>query len=79
MKLDAEVIHPELLKKHDDFLHGSDEAFYKMYDIETIGHEYGHTLWLTPSSEVIMNKKTGLFKCIEEFKATAGGMVAYFL
>lgn len=25
-----------------------------------------------------MNQKTGLFKCIEEFKATAGGMVAYF-
>lgn len=49
-----------------------------MYDIATIGHEFGHTLWLTPNTEILMNKNTGLFKNIEEFKATAGGMVAYF-
>jgi Zn-dependent oligopeptidase len=29
-----------------------------MYDIETIGHEFGHTLWLTPNAEVKMNRKT---------------------
>lgn len=36
MKLDSEMIHPDLLHKHYDFLSGSDDAFYKMYDIETI-------------------------------------------
>jgi hypothetical protein len=78
MQLDYTVIHSDLLKKHEEFLHWEDKAFYKMYDIETIGHEFGHTLWLTPNAEVKMNRKTWLFKCIEEFKATAGGMVAYF-
>lgn len=78
MKLDYETIDTELIQKHHDFLHGRDENFYKNYDISTIWHEYGHTLWLTPDTEILMNKKTGLFKCIEEFKATAGGMVAYF-
>jgi len=78
MKLDYETIHEDLIEKHHNFLHGKDDDFYTNYDISTIGHEFGHTLWLTPNTEILMNQKTGLFKCIEEFKATAGGMVAYF-
>lgn len=77
MKLEQEILSEDILKKYYDFLHGPDERYYKIYDIETIGHEYGHTLWLTSDSEVQMNQ-TGLFKNIEEFKATAGGLVAYF-
>ena len=57
----------KLLKKHDCFIHalepveeyyeflqGSNEEYYKIYDIETIGHEFGHTLWLTPGCEIRM-------------------------
>ncbi|NDK09334.1 invasion protein CiaB [Candidatus Gracilibacteria bacterium] len=78
MKLDYEMIDREIIKKHTAILEGDENRYYEIYDIETIGHEYGHTLWLTPSSEVTMGEK-GLFKNIEEFKATAGGMVAYFI
>ncbi|MDA9129418.1 invasion protein CiaB [Candidatus Gracilibacteria bacterium] len=77
MKLDTEIFSSEILEKYENFLQGDDENFYKIYDIETIGHEFGHTLWLTPGCEVKMND-SGQFKNIEEFKATAGGLVAYF-
>ena len=70
MKLDSEIFSPEILEKYNTFLHGDDTNFYKIYDIETIGHEFGHTLWLTPGCEVKMDE-LGQFKNIEEFKATA--------
>jgi len=79
MKLDNEVMGKKLLTDFRKFLHGPNQRFYEVYDVETIGHEFGHTLWLAPDSEVTMNRKTGLFKNIEEFKATAWGMVAYFM
>lgn len=78
MKLDKEMISSDILEKYYDFLAGSDSDYYKIYDIETIGHEFGHTLWLAPGAEVVMNQ-SGLFKNIEEFKATAGGLVAHFI
>lgn len=78
MKLDSEIISSEILEKYYEFLSGSDENYYKIYDIETIGHEFGHTLWLTPGCEIKM-WESGLFKNIEEFKATAGWLVAHFL
>jgi len=78
MKLDSVMISDDILKKYWEFLDGPDENYYKIYDIETIGHEFGHTLWLTPGSEVKM-WGTGLLKNIEEFKATAGWLVAHFL
>ena len=78
MKLDSEMIDAEILEKYYAFLAGDDADYYKIYDIETIGHEFGHTLWLAPGSEVAMWEK-GLFKNVEEFKATAGWLVAHFL
>ncbi len=78
MLLDTTIISETILEKYREFLNGPDENYYKIYDIETIGHEFGHTLWLTPWSELAM-WKTGLFKNIEEFKATAGWLVAHFL
>ncbi len=78
MKLDSTMISETILQKYREFLDGPDEQYYKIYDIETIGHEFGHTLWLTPGSEISM-WKTGLLKNIEEFKATAGWLVAHFL
>ncbi len=78
MLLDSKMISENILEKYKKFLDGPDENYYKIYDIETIGHEFGHTLWLSPGSEVKMWKK-GLFKNIEEFKATAGWLVAHFI
>lgn len=72
MQLDSVTLDEEFITQYRKFLYGSETAYYKIYDIETIGHEFGHTLWLAPDSEVVMNKKTGLYKNIEEWKATAG-------
>lgn len=79
MKLDQVIFEENFLENYRKSLFGSDEVFYKVYDIETIGHEYGHTLWLDLDTEIIMNHKTGVFKNIEEFKATMGGLVMYFM
>jgi len=78
MKLDSIMISEKILEKYREFLNGTEENYYNIYDIETIGHEFGHTLWLTPGSEIQM-WKTGLLKNIEEFKATAGWLVAHFI
>ena len=53
-------------------------TWHKVYDISTIGHEYGHILWMDSDTETMMNR-SGVFKNIEEFKATTGGLVAFFL
>ncbi len=54
------------------------EEWYKVYEISTIGHEFGHILWVSFDSELKMNQ-SGQFKNIEEFKATMGGLIYYFL
>jgi len=55
------------------------KTYYNIYDVETIGHEFGHTLWMGDETEIKMNLKTWNFKNIEEWKATTGWLVAYFL
>jgi len=70
MQLDRETLDAYFLTKFRKILYGPESTYYKIYDIETIGHEFGHTLWLTPDTETVMNTKTGLFKNIEEWKAT---------
>ncbi len=79
MKLQSEIFDEKLLDDYRKYIFLSDENFYKVYDVETIGHEFWHTLWLDLDSESVMNKKTWLFKNIEEFKATSGWLVAYFM
>ena len=79
MKLSSFIIEEKLLEDYRKSLFWKDEFFYKIYDIETIGHEYGHTLWLDLNTSVLMNNKTWVFKNIEEFKATTWGLVMYFL
>jgi hypothetical protein len=54
MQLDKKIISHEILEKYYVFLNGLEEDYYNIYDIETIGHEFGHTLWLTPGCEVQM-------------------------
>ena len=53
------------------------DLWHRLYDIGTIGHEFGHTLWIDTDTETAMNG-SGQFKNIEEFKATTGGLMAFF-
>ena len=53
------------------------DLWHRLYDIGTIGHEFGHILWIDTDTETAMNG-TGQFKNIEEFKATTGGLMAFF-
>lgn len=76
MKLQVEIMGDDFVSQYKKLL-GNEKMYYKIYDIETIGHEYGHTLWLDTDSEVKIGK-TWNFKNIEEWKATAGGLCAYF-
>lgn len=78
MKITKDVMDSDLYESYLKIQVNS-KLYFDIYDIETIGHEYGHTLWLTETTESIMNKKTWNFKNIEEFKATAWGLVSYFM
>jgi len=53
-------------------------TWHRVYDVSTIGHEFGHILWMDADTEMRMNQ-SGVFKNIEEFKATTGGLVAFFM
>jgi len=78
LKLSQEIFGQEFLTHERKFLFKEDEKWHQVYDITTIGHEYGHILWCDEETETLMNK-TGNFKNIEEFKATTGGLVSFFI
>jgi len=77
MKLSVEIMGEEFVKKQRALAENEPELWHKIYDISTIGHEYGHILWIDSDTETKMNV-TGQFKNIEEFKATTGGLMAFF-
>ncbi len=77
MRLSVEIMGEEFVKKSRNFATNSPSLWHEVYDVSTIGHEFGHILWLDESTEGDMNK-SGQFKNIEEFKATTGGLMAYF-
>ncbi len=78
LKLSQEIFGQELLTKDRKFLFNETDKWHQVYDISTIGHEYGHILWCDDETETLMNE-TGNFKNIEEFKATTGGLISFFL
>ncbi|RXK07089.1 invasion protein CiaB [Halarcobacter bivalviorum] len=78
LKLSREIFGQELLQKDREFLFNETDKWHQVYDISTIGHEYGHILWCDDETETVMNE-TGNFKNIEEFKATTGGLISFFL
>jgi len=78
LRLSQEVLGQEFLTKERTFLFQEDKKWHQVYDITTIGHEFGHILWCDDETESVMNK-TGNFKNIEEFKATTGGLVSFFM
>ncbi len=76
MKISYEVFGDEFMEKQYQLL-DNEKLWHKVYDITTIGHEFGHILWLDFDTEIKMNK-SGAFKNVEEFKATTGGLMAFF-
>ncbi|MBP7769680.1 MAG: invasion protein CiaB [Aliarcobacter sp.] len=78
LALSQEIFGQDILTLDREFLFNETESWHQVYDISTIGHEYGHILWCDNETESLMNK-TGNFKNIEEFKATTGGLISYFL
>ncbi len=77
LKLSHEILGQEFLTEDRKVLFLDKKKWHQVYDITTIGHEYGHILWCDEKTETIMNKG-GNFKNIEEFKATTGGLVSFF-
>jgi len=79
LKLSTEIFGQEFLTKERTFLFNTENTkkWHQVYDITTIGHEFGHILWCDDETETAMNK-TANFKNIEEFKATTGGIVSFF-
>jgi hypothetical protein len=77
MKLSVETMSEDFVKAQRTLIESNPTLWQEIYDISTVGHEYGHILWIDSDTETRMNG-TGQFKNIEEFKATAGGLMAFF-
>ncbi|KAA6228447.1 invasion protein CiaB [Campylobacter sp. LR185c] len=77
MKLASEIFDKEFLKYGRDILFFNERLWKKIYEVSTIGHEFGHIFFITQDSEKAMNQ-SGAFKNIEEYKATTGGLVNFF-
>ena len=77
MKLSVETMGEAFVKKQKALVDNEPKLWQELYDISTIGHEYGHILWIDSDTETKMNG-SGQFKNIEEFKATSGGLMAFF-
>jgi hypothetical protein len=77
MQLSVETMGLEFVQEQKEMLENNPELWQEVYDVSTIGHEFGHILWIDNDTEMLMNQ-TGQFKNIEEFKATAGGLMAFF-
>ena len=78
MKIQKEIFGEAFLNQSREVIFRQEKIWYEIYNITTIGHEYGHILWIDDDTESVMNT-TGNFKNIEEFKATTGGLCAFFL
>ena len=77
MKLSVETFGKDFVQQQRALAESEPDLWHEIYDISTIGHEFGHILWIDTDTETTMNT-TGQFKNIEEFKATAGGLMAFF-
>ena len=77
MELAVETMGLSFIKEQKMLIDNNPSLWQEIYDISTIGHEFGHILWIDSDTEMAMNQ-SGQFKNIEEFKATAGGLMAFF-
>lgn len=77
MQLSVETLGEEFVQQKRALAEQNPQLWHQIYDLSTVGHEFGHILWIDSDTESIMNH-SGQFKNIEEFKATAGGLMAFF-
>ena len=77
MQLSVDTFGLDFVKEQRTLVEQNPQLWQKVYDISTIGHEFGHILWMDCDTESVMNE-SGQFKNIEEFKATTGGLMAFF-
>jgi hypothetical protein len=77
MKISNEVFGAKFLRSERELVFKKPNIWHQVYEITTIGHEFGHILWMDEDTESAMNR-SGVFKNIEEFKATTGGLMAFF-
>ena len=78
LRLSREVFGQEFMTEERKVVFQDRLKWFKLYDISTIGHEYGHILWVADDTEATMNK-SGNYKNVEEWKATTGGLMAFFM
>lgn len=78
MKLSKMIFSQSFLDYGREILFNKPEIWKKVYQISTIGHEFGHIFFIENDTENLMNIG-GEFKYIEEYKATTGGLVNFFL
>ncbi|MCH9740164.1 MAG: invasion protein CiaB [Epsilonproteobacteria bacterium] len=77
MQLSVETMGLDFVKAKRELAEQNPNLWQEIYDASTVGHEFGHILWIDGDTETMMNQ-SGQFKNIEEFKATAGGLMAFF-
>lgn len=77
-RLSAEILDRDFLNYTRDILFNKPQVWKRVYELSTIGHEFGHILFVDEQSETLMNK-SGVYKYVEEYKATAGGQINFFL
>ena len=78
LKIQNKIFGKDFMDKERALVFKKPDLWHKVYEVTTIGHEYGHILWLDNDTEMNMNR-SGVFKNIEEFKATTGGLMAFFM
>jgi len=77
MELAVETMGLSFIQEQRTLIETNPLLWQEVYDVSTIGHEFGHILWIDSDTEMAMNQ-SGQFKNIEEFKATTGGLMAFF-
>ncbi len=77
MKISSEIFDKDFLTFSREILFFKEEIWKRVYEISTIGHEFGHIFFIAEDTEKQMNQ-SGFFKNIEEYKATSGGLVNFF-
>lgn len=78
LKIHHDIFGKDFMDEERSLVFCDAKTWHEVYDVSTIGHEFGHILWMDADTEMLMNK-SGVFKNIEEFKATTGGLVAFFM
>ena len=76
-KINIEALGEEFVKKEKRLAKYYPSLWNEVYEVTTIGHEFGHILWIDQDTETRMNER-GQFKNIEEFKATSSALMAFF-